>query len=145
MIRTACKAVLTHGCEKSGCISDFYIFLCEEVGFSNVSFVTFKGNRFNVLFYNGGIFYFLYNYLQHFFENVKDENKLLKAVHSDLQIESYLRGCGALGLINGFVTGPLSRFLESGILILDVNKHYRKMSSQFFIYLLIQNNSCWVT
>ena len=85
-----------------------------------------------MLFYNGGIFYFLYNHLKHFFESVKDENKLLKAVHSDLQIESYLCGCGALGLINRFVTGPLWRFLESGILILDVNKHYQKMSSQFF-------------
>ena len=132
MIRTACRAVQRHGCEKSGCISDFYIFLCKEVGFSNVPFITFKGNRFNVLFYNGGIFYFLYNHLKHFFESVKDENKLLKAVHSDLQIESYLRGCGALGLINRFVTGPLWRFLGSGILILDVNKHYQKMSSQFF-------------
>ena len=85
LIRTTCKAVQTHGCEKSGRISDFYTFLCEEVGFSNVPFIPFKGNRFNVLFYNGGILYFLYNQLKHFFESVKDEDKLLKAVHSDLQ------------------------------------------------------------
>ena len=50
LIRTTCKAVQTHGCEKSGCISDFYTFLCEEVGFSNVPFILFKGNWFNVLF-----------------------------------------------------------------------------------------------
>ena len=135
MIRTACRAVQRHGCEKSGCISDFYIFLCKEVGFSNVPFITFKGNRFNVLFYNGGIFYFLYNHLKHFFESVKDENKLLKAVHSDLQIKSYLCGCRALGLINKFVTGPLWRLLESGIHILDMNKHYQKMSSLFFLFI----------
>ena len=92
MIRTTCKAVQTHGCEKSGRISDFYTFLWEEVGFSNVLFIPFKENYFNVLFYNGGILYFLYNHLKHFFESVKDENKLLKAVHSDLQIKSYLRG-----------------------------------------------------
>ena len=85
LIRTTCKAVQTHGCEKSGRISDFYIFLGEEIGFSNVAFIPFKGNRFNVLFYNGGILYFLYNQLKHFFESVKDEDKLLKAVHSDLQ------------------------------------------------------------
>ena len=30
-------------------------------------------------------FYFLYNHLKHFFESVKDKNKLLKAVHSDFQ------------------------------------------------------------
>ena len=145
MIRTTCKAVQTHGCEKSGRISDFYTFLCEEVGFSNVPFIPFKGNRFNVLFYNGGILYFLYNHLKHFFESVKDENKLLKAVHSDLQIKSYLCGCRALGLINKFVTGPLWRLLESGIHILDMNKQYQKMSSLFLIYLLMQKNSCWVT
>ena len=85
-----------------------------------------------MLFYNGGIFYFLYNHLKHFFESVKDENKLLKAVHSDLQIKSYLCGCRALGLINKFVTGPLWRLLESGIHILDMNKHYQKMPSLFF-------------
>ena len=63
---------------------------------------------------------------------MKDENKLLKAVHSDLQIKSYLCGCRALGLINKFVTGPLWRLLESGIHILDMNKHCQKMPSLFF-------------
>ena len=63
---------------------------------------------------------------------MKDENKLLKAVHSDLQIKFYLCGCRALGLINKFVTGPLWRLLESGIHILDMSKHYLKMSSLFF-------------
>ena len=129
MIRTTCKAVQTHGCEKSGRISDFYTFLCEEVGFSNVPFILFKGNRFNVLSYNGGILYFLYNHLKHFFESVKDENRLLKAVHSDLQIKSNLCGCRPLGLINKFITKPLWR---SGIHILDMNKHYQKVSSLFF-------------
>ena len=36
LIKTTCKAIQTHGCVKSGRISDFYTFLCEEVGFSNV-------------------------------------------------------------------------------------------------------------
>ena len=85
-----------------------------------------------MLFYNGGILYFLYNNLKHFFESVKDENKLLKGVHSDLQIKSYLCGRRAYGLINKFVTGPLWRLLESGIHILAMNKHYQKMSSLFF-------------
>ena len=44
LIRTTCKAVQTHVCEKSGRISGFYTFLCEEVGFSNVPFIPFKGN-----------------------------------------------------------------------------------------------------
>ena len=79
LIRTTCKAVQTHGCEKLGDLSDLYTFSCE-------------GNQYAVLFYNGGILYALYNNLKHLFENAKDENKLLKAVHSDLQIKSYLCG-----------------------------------------------------
>ena len=78
LIRTTCKVVQTHGCEKSGRISDFYTFLCEEVGFSNVPFITCKENRFNVLFYNGGILDFLCNYLKYFFKSVKDEKNYLK-------------------------------------------------------------------
>ena len=85
-----------------------------------------------MLFYNGGILYFLYNHSKHFFESMKDENKLLKAVHSDLQIKSYLYGCRPLGLINKFLTETLWRLLESGIHILDMNKHYQKMSLLFF-------------
>ena len=123
LIRTASKSVKTHGCKKSGRISDFYTYLTEEVGFLNVAFISFRGNRFNVLFYNGGILYYLHDHLKHFFDIVKDDNKLLKAVHSDLQIQSYLCGCRALGLINKFVTG---------IHILDLNKHHQKMCSLFF-------------
>ena len=86
-----------------------------------------------MLFFNGGILYYLHDHLQYFFDTVKDDNKLLKAVHSDLQIQSYLCGCKALGLTNKFVTGPLWRLLESGIHILDLNEqHYPKMCSLFF-------------
>ena len=101
LIRTTCKAV--HELEKSGHIFNFYTSLCEEVGSSNASFIHFKGNQFHLLFYNGGILYFLYNNLKRF------ENKLLKPVHSDLKIKPCLCGCRALDLINRFVTGPLWR------------------------------------
>ena len=132
LIRTTCKLVQTHGLERSGRISGFYTYLTEEVRFPNATFISFRGNRFNVLFYNGGILYYLHDHLKHFFDIVKDDNKLLKAVHSDLQIQSYLCGCRALGLINKFVTGPLRRLLEFGIHILDLNNHYQKMSSLSF-------------
>ena len=59
-----------------------------------------------MLFYNGGILYYLHDHLQYFFET--------------------------LGLTNKFVTGPLWRLLESGIHILDLNEHYPKMRSLFF-------------
>ena len=49
LIRTTCKSVQTHGCEKSGRISDFYTYLTEEVGFLNVPFISFRWNRFYVV------------------------------------------------------------------------------------------------
>ena len=131
LIRTTPKAVQTHGYEKSGRISNFFIFLCEEVGFPNASFIPFKENRFNVLFYRrcGG------KDENKILKSVKDENKLLKVVHSDLQVKSYLCGCRALGLINKFVTGPLWRLLDSGVHILDMNKHYQKCLHGLFLFI----------
>ena len=57
----------THGCDKSGQISGFYTFLIEEVNFLSVPLIPFRGNWFNVLFYNGGTLYYLHDHLNHFF------------------------------------------------------------------------------
>ena len=56
----------------------------------------------------------------------------LEVAHPDLQVQSYLWGCRALGLTNKFVTGLLWRLLESRIHLLDLNKHYQKMCLLFF-------------
>ena len=85
-----------------------------------------------MLFYNGEILYYLHDHLQHFFDTLRDDNKFLKVAHSDLQIQSYLCGCRALGVINKFVTGPLWRLFGSGIHMLDLNEQYQKMCSLFF-------------
>ena len=42
LIRTTCKSVQTHGCEKSGRILDFYTYLTEEACFPNVLFISFS-------------------------------------------------------------------------------------------------------
>ena len=56
-----------------------------------------------MLFCNGGILYYFHDRLKHFFNIVKDDNKLRRAAHADLEIWSYSCGCGALGLINKYV------------------------------------------
>jgi len=122
LIRTLCKSVQTRGCEKSGRISDFESFIVNDVGLKSVPFIPFKGNRFNILFYNGGVTYYLRDHCKRFFENVKDDNKLLKALFHDLQIPSFLSGCRALGLINKFVTGPLWRLFEYFLMMLNFTK-----------------------
>ena len=118
LIQSVCKCVKTHACEKSGRIS----FLTEEYGFCSVPFITFKGNRFNVLFYNGGVLFSLFEQLKEFFEVVKDENRLLKCTHYDLHVTSFICGCRGLGLINKFVKRPLWRVLDSDIHIRALNK-----------------------
>lgn len=78
-------------------------FLTEEADFVGVPVTPFRGSWCNVLCYNGGIFYFSPDPLKHSLNIVKDDNKLLTAVHSDLKIWSYSCICGALGLVNKYV------------------------------------------
>ena len=130
LVRTLCKAVQTRGCEKSGRIQDFSSFL-NDLGFQKDPFIPFRGNRFNVVFYNGGISYFMHQICRNFFENVKDDNKLLNAVFYDLQVDSFIAGCRALGIISKIVTGPLWRLLESKIHILDLSNHFQRMERLF--------------
>ena len=89
-IQSIYKSVQTHGSEKFGRISEFYSFLTEEYGFSSISFITFEGNRFNGLFYNGGVFFCLYEQLKEFFKVFKGSTKLLKWTYYDLHVKSFM-------------------------------------------------------
>ena len=66
LVRTTCKSVQTRGSEKSGRISDFASFLTQEIGLTSVLFIPFKGNCFNILFYNGGIALYMYEHCLRF-------------------------------------------------------------------------------
>jgi len=129
-VLSLCKSVQTKGCEKSGRMIEFSSFL-RSCGFESVPFIPFRGNRFNIVFYNEGIAYYLHDLCRHFFSDVHSENKLLTAVFYDLQVDSYIIGCRALGLINKFVTGPLWRLLESNTHILDLSFQFQKMETLF--------------
>ena len=125
LIRTLCKAVEDHGCEKSGRMVDFNLAL-EQDGISKNPLAQFRGNRFNIIFYNGGAAYYLHKTCINFFAN-NDENNLLKAVSQDLKVESFIAGCRALGLVNKFLTGPLWRLLVKVKNVLTLNKYYQRI------------------
>ena len=125
LIRTLCKAVEDHGCEKSGRMVDFNLAL-EEDGITKNPLAQFRGNRFNIIFYNGGAAYYLHKTCINFFAN-NDENNLLKAVSQDLKVESFIAGCRALGLVNKFLTGPLWRLLVKVKNVLSLNKYYQRI------------------
>jgi len=89
----------------------------------------FRGNRFNILFYDAGVVFHLASLIEKFLTEVwQTPNKLLKAVLADIKVPEFLAGCKALGLINKVVTGPLWRVIESkDVSILDMNTHYRRL------------------
>ena len=127
LIRTACKAFEKRGDEKSGCALQFTSYLKRQ-GIAKNPLVHFRGNRFNVLFANGGRVYFLYAHMLHFLNKVwGTPNRLLKAVLHDASCDLYIAGCKALGLIDKHITGPLWRLLESDIHILEMTEKYSEL------------------
>ena len=65
LIRTVCKYVQYRGCEKSGRMVTFEIFM-EERNITRLPIYQFLGNRFNILFLNGAGVYFLFDHLINF-------------------------------------------------------------------------------
>ena len=131
LVRTVCKAVQAKGCERSGRAVSFLDYVRSQ-GIETVPLAPFVGNRFNILFHNGGGVFLLYDQLKSFFEWLNEENRLLKAVHHDLQVASFVAGCRALGLIDKFVTGPLWRVIENiNISALGMSEQYQQLLKCF--------------
>ena len=127
LIRTTCKSVQERGCEKSGRMVHFSTYLKDEHNISEIPLYPFLGNRFNILFLNGAGVFHLYSYLEDFFSSVSDENRLLKAVHHDLEVLAHKVGCKVLGLIHRQVTGPLWRKMVNEKNALSMTPHYKQM------------------
>ena len=127
LVRTTCKAFQRRGCEKSGCPLQFTTYLKSQ-GIDTNPLIHFKGNRFNILFANGGRVYYLQKHIINFLtKSWSTLNRLLKAVLEDIQNDLFVAGCKALGLIDKLVTGPLWRVLESNLHILEVPKYYKAL------------------
>ena len=80
LIRTTAKCLARGGDEKSGCFGDFRTFITEKdeeeqyKGKPRASLlVPFRGNRFNILFYDAEVTYFLAAFIQ----DKKIENPVL--------------------------------------------------------------------
>ena len=58
LIRTACKALCKHGSEQSGVYQPFTTFLATN-GIKKNPLVSFRGNRFNIVFYDAGALYYI--------------------------------------------------------------------------------------
>ena len=76
-----------------------------------VPLVNFRGNRFNILFFNAVYCYFLHREMRDFLSLRKDRNGLLQAVFVDLNVQGNIAGLKCLGLVSKLLTGPLWRLL----------------------------------
>ncbi|XP_072170908.1 uncharacterized protein [Diadema setosum] len=131
LVKNASKAFARGGNEQSGVYGPFKLFTKEflqENGFSKVPIVPFRGNRFNIMFFNAGFIFFLHKQMTSFLDSYGASNKLLKCVEADLKEPFYLAGCRALGLISKHVTAPLWRILEDkAVHILDLPQVYSRI------------------
>lgn len=104
----------------------------DQYHLKKVPLASFRGNRFNIIFFDAGILYYLKLAIHDFFvTGLSTGNQLLKAVEADSNVAEYWAACRALGLINKFVTGPFWRLLESDTPILEMNAKYQHMVTCF--------------
>ena len=130
LVRTACKAFHHKG---SGC-SLYFRTYCRSNGILKIPLAPFRGNRFNIIFYDAAGVYFLKSHMEAYLRHHHPSalNRLLQAVLSDLQVSHYVVGIRALGIIDKVVTGPFWRHLESSsVSILEMSDTYSKMKNKF--------------
>ena len=124
LIRTSVKAFEEHGFEASGVMAPFDNFLAGKD--IDCKLKVFRGNRFNILFEDGGAVFYHHDHMTEFILRFcPTPNLLIKAVMADLSENVYLAGARALGIINHRLTTPLWTVLESDIHILDMNTKYQ--------------------
>ena len=82
--------------------------------------------------------YYLRKNCKKFFNDVFEENRLLTAVHYDINVTSFIAGCRALGLIDKFLTGPLWRLLVQVKNVRDLNNYYQRIEE---LCLIISNDA----
>ncbi len=125
LIRTACSAFQSRGHQAAGMSEDFAAYLM-DIG-RPMSLIQMAGNRFNVIFYNGGAIYFHRLDILNFIEHKQLQNRLLKAVSEDLNNNVFLAGVHSLGIISKLITGPYFKLVGGSVSILDMNPHLHKL------------------
>ena len=129
-VRNVSKAFAPGADNKNGASLEFTTYV-KRKGVHNLQIKSFLGNRFNIVFHNGGVIYCLRDYIVSFLKDVKSEGKtstlnwLLGSILADLNVNEYVVGLRALGVVNKFITAPLWKLLECKTThILDMNEYY---------------------
>ncbi|KAI8498161.1 hypothetical protein Bbelb_241050 [Branchiostoma belcheri] len=123
LVRAVCKAFShTGACEKSGQPKEFEAFLQPCVPAKVNKLISFRGERFNVVFKNGGATYHHKDDLLAYLDTCEAPTRLLQAVRADLSVPVYVAGCCALVFGHVFVLDFNAMRREFAALKEEVNK-----------------------
>ena len=127
--RTACKGFHSRGSQQAGCSVQFQSYLSNQ----GIPLAAFRGNRFNILFYDAAGVYNLRLHMMHYLTTSHGSlNLLLQSILSDLKVPQYVAACRALGIVDKIITGPLWRYLKSSTTsVLSVSDIYTRMNEKF--------------
>ena len=115
----------THNYMKAGAVHYWSAYL-EEHNLKN-HFISFKGERINVIFVMGAAAYFHRHHVLDFIEKHSvQENSLLDAIR-DLEISLIQATCRALGILGKLVTGPLFRLISERDHIFKLNDTWQQV------------------
>ena len=129
LIRTACQAFQKRGNQQAGQLEDFKPYL-GELDYP-LKLITMEGQRFNVIFYNGGAVYYHREHVSNFINSKCKNNRLLLAVNEDLSNKVFVAGVRSLGIIPKLITGPYLRLVGKLEHMLDLNPYLLQLQQSF--------------
>jgi E1A/CREB-binding protein len=124
LVRTAAKVF-----HPPGVAAYFASYLLGKV--DKLKIVSYRGSRFNILFYDAGATYYHRKHIIDFLSSWPNPNNLLKAVAEDMSNVVNQAGIRALGIVNKIITGPYWRVLEAKGNILDLTPYLYQMKLSF--------------
>ena len=98
-VQHACNSIHRRGSQKAG-VHIYFAQYLRDRGIDTLPLAAFRGNRFNIVFYDAAGIYYLHEELTSFLKSYGTANQLLTAVLADLSEPIFKSGCKALGLIN---------------------------------------------
>ncbi|XP_066287444.1 myosin-9-like [Branchiostoma lanceolatum] len=134
MVRSACNLLQPHGNESMATYHEQWEAFLRESGRKS-ALSPFRGERFNIIFHNGGALYYHMSDIKEFYEcyvTAQDlaGNRLLRAVQADVNDDILMASSRALGILNKLVTTPLWHAVESDKHILDMARYYQQLKIQ---------------
>lgn len=105
LVRTAAKAFHPPGSDEAGVAAYFASYLLGKD--DKLKIVSYRGSRFNILFYDAGATYYHRKHTNDFLSSLPNTNNRLKGVAEDMSNVVNQAGIRALGIANKIITGPL--------------------------------------